>query len=59
LFQIEEQLIQEQIIELLPVLTDINAISEELNKYKMFEVILVPSVACDNDATKSHTGGQT
>ena len=52
-------MIQEQIIELLPVITEVNAISEELNKYKMFEVILVPSIACDEDPTKSMTGGQT
>jgi kinesin family member 1 len=47
----EEQIIQEQIIELLPIISDVNAISEELNKYKKFEVILVPSLAFENKDT--------
>ena len=44
----EEQIIQEQIIELLPIISDVNAIAEELNKYKHFEVVLVPLIAFEN-----------
>ena len=52
----EEQIIQEQIIELLPIISDVNAIAEELNKYKFFEVILVPTIAFENN--DSNTSGQ-
>uniref|UniRef100_A0A1I8F8X7 Kinesin motor domain-containing protein n=1 Tax=Macrostomum lignano TaxID=282301 RepID=A0A1I8F8X7_9PLAT len=33
---------QEQILELIPMVTEVNAISEELNKHRSFEVILLP-----------------
>lgn len=44
----EQQLIQEEIIELLPAVTEVNAISDELNKHRQFEVILVPSIAFED-----------
>lgn len=48
----EQQIIQEQIIELLPIVTDVNAISEELNKHRLFEVILVPAIAFEDPHSK-------
>jgi hypothetical protein len=51
---LEEQNIQDQIVELLPTISDANAISEELNKYKMFEVVLVPAVAFETEKGQQH-----
>lgn len=50
---IEQRIIQEQIIELLPIISDVNAIAEELNKHRFFEVILVPSIAFEEKNQKS------
>ncbi len=52
----EEQIIQEQIIELLPIISDVNAIAEELNKYKHFEVVLVPLIAFENKENDNKLG---
>jgi hypothetical protein len=38
----EQEEIQEKILSLLPLLSEVNAISEELNKYRIFEIILMP-----------------
>uniref|UniRef100_A0A1I8HLB6 Kinesin-like protein n=1 Tax=Macrostomum lignano TaxID=282301 RepID=A0A1I8HLB6_9PLAT len=38
----EQAVVQEQILELIPMVTEVNAISDELNKYRSFEVILLP-----------------
>ena len=55
LFNKEQQQIQEEIIELLPAVTEVNAISDELNKHRLFEIILVPSIAFDvHSSKKSH-----
>lgn len=51
----DQQAIQEEIVELLPVVTEVNAISDELNKHRLFEVIIVPSIAFGNHDAKSHT----
>jgi hypothetical protein len=32
--------------------TDVNAISEELNKHRLFEVILVPAIAFEDPHSK-------
>lgn len=37
-------------MKLLPLITEANAISEELNKYIHFEVVIVPSVAVDQES---------
>ncbi len=37
-----QQIVEEEIIKVLPIITDLNAISEELNKYRVFEVVLIP-----------------
>lgn len=36
---------QEQVIDLLPMVSEANAISEELNKYCQFEVVLISAAA--------------
>ncbi|KAI3388277.1 hypothetical protein SNEBB_000716 [Seison nebaliae] len=42
----KEQIVcQEEILELLPMITEMNALSEELNKHKWFDIVLLPSVA--------------
>ncbi|KAK0041455.1 kinesin-like protein KIF28P [Biomphalaria pfeifferi] len=41
----EQQVVQEQILEILPIVSEVNAISEELNKYRSFEVVLISAVA--------------
>ena len=45
---LEQQRVQEQIIELISIISDVNAIAEELNKHRLFEVVLVPAVAYDD-----------
>lgn len=41
----EQQIAQEQILELLPMVTEVNAISEELDKQRTFEVVLLSAAA--------------
>ncbi|XP_065183829.1 kinesin-like protein KIF28 [Sycon ciliatum] len=38
----EEQVFHDQVVDLLPMVNEVNAISEELNKYKTFEIVVVP-----------------
>lgn len=52
----EQKLIQEEIIELLPTVTEVNAISDELNKHRLFEIIIVPSIAFEDFNPKSPNG---
>jgi kinesin family member 1 len=44
--------IQEEIIDLLPMINEVNAISDELDKYKVFEIILMPSIVFDENVKK-------
>jgi len=37
----DQQRTQEQVLELLPMISEINAVSEELNKYRSFELVLM------------------
>ena len=37
----DRQIIQDQVLEILPMVSEANAISEELNKYQTFDVVLV------------------
>ncbi|CAK8695890.1 unnamed protein product [Clavelina lepadiformis] len=37
----DQQKAQEQVLELLPMISEINAVSEELNKYRHFELVLI------------------
>lgn len=52
----EQKFIQEEIIELLPTITEVNAISDELNKHRLFEIIIVPAIAFDDFNPKSPNG---
>jgi len=38
------------VLELLPMVSEVNAISEELNKHKTFEVILISGAAQGGDS---------
>ena len=38
---IDQQRAQEQVLELLPMISEVNAVSEELNKYRHFELVLI------------------
>ena len=49
---IEQEVIQERILNLLPLLSEVNAISEELNKYRTFELILMPIASWDGISVK-------
>lgn len=48
----DQQIAQEQIIELLPWVSEANAISEELDKRKSFEVVLIAAAAQEWDVNK-------
>ena len=37
----DRQIIQDQVLEILPMVSESNAISEELNKYQTFDVVLL------------------
>ncbi|KAK3605709.1 hypothetical protein CHS0354_013504 [Potamilus streckersoni] len=41
----EQQIAQEQILEMLPMVSEVNAVSEELNKHKSFDVVLISAAA--------------
>ena len=42
---IDQQIAQEQVLEILPMVSEVNAVSEELNKQKSFEVVLISAAA--------------
>jgi len=44
----DQQRAQEQVLELLPMVTEMNAVSEEMNKYRSFELVLMSDVQQDN-----------
>ena len=41
----DQQIAQEQVLEILPMVSEVNAVSEELNKHRTFEVVLVSAAA--------------
>ncbi|RDD47595.1 Kinesin-like protein KIF28P [Trichoplax sp. H2] len=43
----EQQIAQEQVLELLPLVSEVNTISEELDKHRSFEVILIPGIGME------------
>ncbi len=49
---IEQEEIQQKVLSLLPLLSEVNAISEELNKYRIFEIILMPISSWDGISVK-------
>ena len=48
----EQEDVQEKILSLLPLLSEVNAISEELNKYRVFEIVLMPLSSWDGIPVK-------
>ncbi|UJR26288.1 hypothetical protein I4U23_007626 [Adineta vaga] len=48
----EQEELQEKILSLLPLLSEVNAISEELNKYRTFEIVLMPISSWDGAVAK-------
>ncbi|GFS07875.1 kinesin-like protein [Elysia marginata] len=53
----EQQIAQEQILEVLPMVSEVNAVSEELNKYKSFEVVLISAAAQESTTNTKSDGG--
>ncbi|KAL5021850.1 hypothetical protein ScPMuIL_001005 [Solemya velum] len=51
----EQQIAQEQVLEILPMVSEVNAVSEEINKHKSFEVVLI-SAAAQEEEFGSQTG---
>ncbi|CAM4741050.1 unnamed protein product [Rotaria magnacalcarata] len=49
---VDQEEIQEKILNLLPLLSEVNAISEELNKYRTFEIVLMPMSSWEGTAVK-------
>lgn len=41
----DQQRAQDQILEMLPMINEVNAVSEELNKHKAFEIVLISGAA--------------
>ncbi|ELT99958.1 hypothetical protein CAPTEDRAFT_223727 [Capitella teleta] len=41
----DQQIAQEQVLEILPMVSEVNAVSEELDKHRTFEVVLVSAAA--------------
>merc|ERR1712235_5874 len=48
----EQARVQEQVLEMLPMISEVNAVSEELNKYRHFELILLGAATQDDNETK-------
>ncbi|XP_071088999.1 kinesin-like protein KIF28 isoform X1 [Haliotis cracherodii] len=51
----EQQIAQEQILEILPMVSEVNAVSEELNKQKNFEVVLISAAAQEGQGGQKGT----
>ena len=49
---IKKARVQEQVLEMLPMISEVNAVSEELNKYRHFELILLGAATQDDNETK-------
>ena len=43
----DQQIAQEQVLEILPMVSEVNAVSEELDKHKSFEVVLIATAATE------------
>jgi len=50
----DQQRAQEQVLELLPLLSEANALSEELNKQRFFEIVLFSNVSSGKTDDQSH-----
>ncbi|EDV21287.1 uncharacterized protein TRIADDRAFT_30614, partial [Trichoplax adhaerens] len=51
----EQQIAQEQVLELLPLVSEVNAVSEELDKHRSFEVILISGAAMEGISSNKTT----
>jgi len=49
---LDRQITQEQVLDLLPLVTEVNAVSEELNKYQTFDVVLMTVAGHDGTTNK-------
>lgn len=49
---LDRQITQEQVLDILPLVTEVNAVSEELNKYQIFDVVLMTVAGHDGTTTK-------
>jgi len=50
--QLDRQIVQEQVLDILPLVSEVNAISEELNKYQTFDVVLMTVAGHDGTTNK-------
>ena len=48
----EQARVQERVLELLPMISEVNAVSDELNKYRHFELVLLGAATQDDNETK-------
>lgn len=48
----EQEQLQQKILGIIPLLAEVNAISEELNKYRVFDILLMPIAFCDGVLVK-------
>ncbi|CAC5370764.1 Kinesin-like protein CIN8,Kinesin-like protein KIF16B,Kinesin-like protein KIN-12F,Kinesin-like protein Klp68D,Kinesin-like protein bimC,Kinesin-like protein KIF7,Kinesin-like protein KIN-14R,Kinesin-like protein Klp98A,Kinesin-like protein KIN-1,Kinesin-like protein KIN-14G,Kinesin-like protein 3,Kinesin-like protein KIF15-B,Kinesin-like protein KIF1B,Kinesin-like protein KIF19,Kinesin-like protein KIN-12A,Kinesin-like protein KIN-12E,Kinesin-like protein KIN-14D,Kinesin-like protein KIN-14F,Kinesin-like len=51
-----QQIAQEQVLEILPMVSEVNAVSEELDKHKSFEVVLIATAATDGSDLSNNQG---
>ena len=49
----DQQIAQEQVLEILPMVSEVNAISEEVDKHRSFEVVLISGAAQEGHAAGS------
>lgn len=52
----DQQIAQEQVLEILPMVSEVNAVSEELDKHKSFEVVLIASAATEGTDLTNNQG---
>ncbi|XP_071172308.1 kinesin-like protein KIF28 isoform X13 [Mytilus edulis] len=52
----DQQIAQEQVLEILPMVSEVNAVSEELDKHKSFEVVLIATAATDGSDLSNNQG---
>ena len=48
----DRQITQQEVLDILPLVTEVNAISEELNKYRTFDVVLMTVAGHDGTTDK-------
>jgi hypothetical protein len=58
LFLIDQHAVQEEIVKLLPLISEANVISEELNKYVIFEIVIIPSIVYEKGKESSIQNSQ-